>query len=639
MTILFKRFGTWLGGLRFLLVGRDWLYLLSLLVPLIIYDLILKTVRIYSQTGVGGFFEFLELMRSDVFFNLGYMLLWIGVFVVARRRLSRRIVVILFHAFTILVISITTGSHFYYETTGSVLGLNVVVYSLTAFGEIKTVISSVASPLIWTLTIAIACYVILGPLLVVRAVCGRRERNASIRTTSAPGLASLAICMAALAFGLLSLPVESTGASRSFSRAAVVNIFASGINQMKYQRAASSSDTPAMPKPVDTHLQKTDETEKRNVVLIHLESTRARSVTPYNEDIETTPFLDKLANKSLLAERAYTTLPHTSKAITSVNCGIEPHLVREITEAQPNGIPAQCLPELLDEQDYNTVMFQSATGEFEDRRPLVKNFGYKEFYPLEALNTEGYERSNYFGYEDEIMLESSRKWLETHRDKPFLMTYLGVTGHHDYLPLSRYGSKNFSDNETLNNYLNNVHYLDNYVEALIQQYKDMGLYENTIFVIYGDHGEGFGEHGLYQHDNTIYEEGIRIPLIVHDPKRFQNGERMPNLSSELDILPTVTELLGYKITGDEYPGKSLLSDSEENRTLYVSCFDEYRCLASVKGNEKYIYFFGNQPDELYDLSEDPLESNNLANERSSKEMEKRRQEVLSWLSSVNAMYK
>ena len=41
----------------------------------------------------------------------------------------------------------------------------------------------------------------------------------------------------------------------------------------------------AMPRPVDTHLQKTNETEKRNVVLIHLESTRARSVTPYNEDI------------------------------------------------------------------------------------------------------------------------------------------------------------------------------------------------------------------------------------------------------------------------------------------------------------------------------------------------------------------
>ena len=255
------------------------------------------------------------------------------------------------------------------------------------------------------------------------------------------------------------------------------------------------------------------------------------------------------------------------------------------------------------------------------------------------MSTKGFERSNYFGYEDEIMLESSRKWLETHRDKPFLMTYLGVTGHHDYLPISRYGSKDFSDNETLNNYLNDVHYLDHYVEALIQQYKDMGLYENTIFVIYGDHGEGFGEHDLYQHDNTIYEEGIRIPLIVHDPKRFQNGKRVPHLRSELDILPTVADLLGYKITGGEYPGKSLLADSGENRTLFVSCFDEYRCLASVKGNEKYIYFFGNQPEELYDLSADPLESHNLASERSSEEMEKRRQEVLSWLSSVNAMYK
>jgi arylsulfatase A-like enzyme len=321
-----------------------------------------------------------------------------------------------------------------------------------------------------------------------------------------------------------------------------------------------------------------------------------------------------------------------------VNCGIEPHLTREITEAQPNGIPARCLPELLSEQGYNTALFQSATEKFEDRGHLVENFGYKEFYPLETMSTEGFERSNYFGYEDEIMLEPSRRWLENHRDKPFLVTYLGVTGHHDYLPISRYGEQDFADNEILNRYQNTVHYLDSYVEALIEQYKEMGLYENTIFIIYGDHGEGFGEHDLYQHDNTIYEEGIRIPLIVHDPKRFQTGERAETLTSELDILPTVADLLGYRIAGGEYPGRSLLAAPDKNRTLFFGCFDDYRCLASLKGNKKYIYFFGNQPEELYDLSADPHESRNLANERSSEELKKRRLETLSWFSGVNAMY-
>jgi arylsulfatase A-like enzyme len=115
----------------------------------------------------------------------------------------------------------------------------------------------------------------------------------------------------------------------------------------------------------------------------------------------------------------------------------------------------------------------------------------------------------------------------------------------------------------------------------------MGLYDDTIFVIYGDHGEGFGEHDLNQHDNTIYEEGIRIPLIIHDPMRFHSGERVMTLTNETDILPTVSDLLGYEVEGGEYPGRSLLASSKEDRTLFFSCFDDYRCLASLKGEEKY----------------------------------------------------
>ena len=621
-----------------MLSGHDWIYLLSLLVPLVVYNLALKIVRISFHTEAGGVFDALGLIRSDVLFNLGYVLLWIGLFALARQGLLRWAIVILFHAVTLPIFVITSCAHFYYEATGSVLGFNVVLFSFTNFGEIQAIISSVASPQIWALIVVVTFYAIVGPWLVVRTFYQTGERSLNTRPVTVSRSVPLGVCLAAVALGVLSLPVNSSGASRSFSRDAVVNIFASELDHMRYQRAASSSHEAARPKLEDTNLEQTSKAEKRNVVLIHLESVRARSVTPYNRDLETTPFLDELAKKSLLSERAYTTLPHTSKAVTSVNCGIEPHLTREVTEAQPNGIPARCLPELLNEQGYNTAMFQSATGEFEDRGRLVENFGYNEFYPLETMSTEGFERSNYFGYEDEIMLEPSRRWLEEHRDKPFLVTYLGVTGHHDYLPISRYGSQDFADDETINRYQNSVHYLDSYVETLVEQYKEMGLYENTIFIIYGDHGEGFGKHDLYQHDNTIYEEGIRIPLVVHDPKRFQSGERAETLTSVTDLLPTVADLLGYKITGGEYPGRSLLAAPDKNRTLFFSCFDEYRCLASLKGNKKYIYFFGNQPDELYDLSEDPLESRNIANEVSSEEIKERREKLLSWFSGVNAMY-
>ena len=254
------------------------------------------------------------------------------------------------------------------------------------------------------------------------------------------------------------------------------------------------------------------------------------------------------------------------------------------------------------------------------------------------METVGFQKSNYFGYEDDIMLQPSRDWLERHKDKPFLATYLGVTGHHDYRPIDRYGLKDYSNLPGLDHYQNSMRYLDFFVKNIMDQYKELGLYDDTIFVIYGDHGEGFGEHDLFQHDNTIYQEGLKVPFIIHEPGRFEEGKRAQALTNQLDILPTLVDLLGYEVKGGRYAGRSLLAPPEEDRTLFFSCFDEYRCLASIQGTEKYIYFFGNQPDEVYDLASDPLEKNNIADQFSRKELKHKRLQVLAWYSRVNATY-
>jgi lipoteichoic acid synthase len=350
--------------------------------------------------------------------------------------------------------------------------------------------------------------------------------------------------------------------------------------------------------------------------------------------------LNELAKSSLLAERAYTTVPHTSKASVSVNCGIEPHLVQPTTEARPDGIPVPCLASLLKEQGYRTGFFQSSTKNFEDFEGLVKNFGYEDYYPLESMDTEGFEQTNYFGYEDDIMLEPSKKWLEKQKESsdPFLAEYLMGTGHDDYQCLStHYGTEDFSDNEVLNRYLNCIRYQDIFLKNLFDQYKELGLYDNTIFVIYGDHGEGFGEHRRFQHDDNMWEEGIKVPFLIHAPGWFENGERVKGLSNHTDILPTVLEMLGYEVKDGEYPGYSLLHPVPEDRTLMFSCFHDKACAASLKGEEKYIYHYGNQPDEFFDLSKDPLEQENLADERG-EDVDNRREELLEWRASVNATY-
>jgi arylsulfatase A-like enzyme len=255
------------------------------------------------------------------------------------------------------------------------------------------------------------------------------------------------------------------------------------------------------------------------------------------------------------------------------------------------------------------------------------------------MNTEGFEQTNYFGYEDDIMLKPSEQWLKEHQDEPFLAQYLTGTGHDDYRCLStRYGSENFSEDDELNRYLNCIRYQDFFLKNLFDQYKELGLYENTVFVIYGDHGEAFGEHDRYQHDNVPYEEGLRIPMLIHDPRRFQSGERVEELSSQIDILPTVLDVLGYEVRNGQYPGYSLLRQLPADRTLNFSCITNRKCLASLKGDEKYIHHYNNEPDELFDLSEDPSEEQNLASERSKVELDERRQNLLRWRADVDAMY-
>ncbi len=231
------------------------------------------------------------------------------------------------------------------------------------------------------------------------------------------------------------------------------------------------------------------------------------------------------------------------------------------------------------------------------------NRGYEAFYPVETMDKGGFEKANYFGYEDDVMLEPSENWLEERSDdEPFLATYETITPHHDYLAPDRYGIKGFAEKEGQNRYLNSVRYVDFFVKNLIEQYKELGLYDDTIFVFYGDHGEAFGEHGRYQHDNVPYEEGLRIPLLILDPGRRQDGRRVGAPVNQLDVLPTVLDLLGYGVTGGEYPGSSLLGPPPEDRTLRAACWYERECLVSVKGDEKFIYHYGDRPDELFDVS-------------------------------------
>ena len=119
-------------------------------------------------------------------------------------------------------------------------------------------------------------------------------------------------------------------------------------------------------------------------------------MTPYNQDLKTTPFLDELAKSSLLAERAHVVVPRSAKATVAVNCGIEPALYPG-PEFGPGGIPAHCLAHLLKGQGYTTVFFTSVSNAMDNYSDAVRKVGYEEYYPSESMDAEGFQVTNTFG--------------------------------------------------------------------------------------------------------------------------------------------------------------------------------------------------------------------------------------------------
>ena len=649
------------GSFRFLLSRRDWAYVLSLLLPFVVYDLVLKAslvkaAVVFSGREASGIMEGLGLMRSDLLFSLAYVLLWVGLFAMARKGTLRRIVVVLFHAVTILIALLVTSAYQYFKITGSTLDSDYLLLWLSSPDGTGDVIASEITPGILVLLLAVVTYALLGPPLVTRLVGRWRGwSDADAQTTAARTgqiswlrLIGVGLAMYAL-FSFSLLPGGgSSSASESFARDPIVNMVTTAAEAAESGGLSELAAEPVEPSP-EASLVPTAESERRNVVLIFLESERAGATTPYNGNLETTPFMDELAKSSILAERAYTVVPHSHNALTATNCGVDPPLGpwgTKLLGSRDDAVPSTCLADLLKEQGYDAAYFTSQTAEFENSPKVLENLGYEEFYSVEGMETEGFEKANYFAYEDDVMLEPSESWLREQKKsgKPFLVSYLTGTAHHEYLaPQERYGREEYTDNDVVNRYLNSVRYQDIFLKNLFDQYKELGLYEDTVFVVIGDHGEAFGEHGRFQHDNVPYEEGLRVPMLVHDPRwcpagGCEEGGRIEEPVNQLDILPTVADLLGYRIQGGAYVGSSLFRPLPEDRTLMSSCWNEKGCLASVKGTDKYVYHFDDRAEEVFDLSKDPQERNNIAGQYSEEELERKRRELLDWRARVNATY-
>jgi lipoteichoic acid synthase len=321
--------------------------------------------------------------------------------------------------------------------------------------------------------------------------------------------------------------------------------------------------------------------------------------------------LRELAEQSVVFEHAYVVTPHSSKALVGINCGIAPFPLIQVRESLPGGVPVKCLAALLREQGFQTLYFGSHVADFENWIPLMRNLGFGVSLTADRLELSGFERVNYFAWEDDALLAPTREWLRRARGRRLFAFYLTSTAHHDYRVPSHVSLQPFAADEKHNRYLNAVAYQDAFLGRLLEVYREEGMAERTLFVVLGDHGEAFGEHGLTLHDHVIYDEVIRIPLLLHGAGLAP--ERREAVVSQLDVLPTVVDLLGFRIRGGSYEGENLFARGPE-AVAYISCFYSERCLARVDRRRKLISHFDHGAPEAYAIAEDPRETRDVFGE-------------------------
>lgn len=510
----------------------------------------------------------------------------------------------------------------FFVVTGARSDLESVLYGLENFSRVWPVVTSEVKPLHFA-GLGALIVVALAPLLL------------PARRVPSPVLGAV---MLGLAFPTIAIELEGRAkppkSIRDLQLGVVEMMWLDGMEALgDYTLPPDDDDLeplaveaiPGAPRP--------------NVVLVLLESVGRGRTTLGKPELDVTPNLARLAKEGLEATRAWSIVPHTSKALVATLCGHWPRLSSPVREAFPGGLPGRCLPDLLSELGYRSAWFQTARESFEDRLDLARNFGFGTFRHRDTLQTGRWENNNYFGIDDRAMLQPGLAWSQEEAGRPFFAAYLTLASHHNYkIPKARPDPDWPGVTGRVDQYLDAVNYVDDFLGRLVAGYEAAGLLDSTVFVVLGDHGEGFAEHGRNQHDLVIWEEGLRIPMVLYGPKTLPRTGTIDGPRYQLDVLPTVLDLVGAKLVRGRLPGTSLLAPVAEDRVLQHHCWRAHQCMASRSGDTKFIDHYRSQEPQVFDLAKDPGEKENLATTLRPADLDRYRRELRDWRAGVVGRY-
>lgn len=342
----------------------------------------------------------------------------------------------------------------------------------------------------------------------------------------------------------------------------------------------------------------------RNVIWISLESTAARYVSAYGAPHDVLPAVSSLGALGLTFERAYAVCPESIRGLASWLCSFTPTPQTPPATYAASAFPADSIAQVAKDAGFRTALFHSGRFDYLSMREVIEERGFDLIRDAEAIPAMHVES---FGIDESSVVQAILKHLDEHRDEPSFVVYLPIAGHHPY---AAPGSAHAAELDDRDRYLLDLAHGDRAIAALLEGVRERGLWDTTLFVVHGDHGEAFGEHdGNVIHTFQAYEENVRVPLFIVAPGSDMGPLRVPNLTTLVDLAPTVAELLGLPLSST-WEGRSAL----RTRSNAFAMFADYGVeqFAVRDGRWKLVLTPEAGTPELFDVDEDPLELHDRA---------------------------
>ena len=332
--------------------------------------------------------------------------------------------------------------------------------------------------------------------------------------------------------------------------------------------------------------------EKKNILLIVMESVRAYETGLFSSNQNVTPNLNNIATQSISATNFYSNNRTTVQAETSILCSTLDFASSAPYSVKKGKYNGDCIPNILNKKGYDTFWYHGNTKNFFNRKVFHPSLGFNTIYSKESFVSDGYNIKNDIGWgvPDQITFDKMLNDMISHdknSNKPFFTELLTLTNHQPFL--WDYKNVNFpkrlqnSSVDIYKNYQKGIYYTDDALGKFWQKFNKSPLAKNTIVIITADHGVPFYPENI---NNKIMEHEIlyRVPLLIVTPER--NHKVINTSLSHLDIAPTVLSLLNISepisFIGRPFAGKFATMEPrpifQMNNAYYGFQYNGMQCL-------------------------------------------------------------